>query len=102
MEYRNHYSERECAACCPECTGATLHCAHCPQYGRTVAASVEDGCDYSHLVGSPVKHDEAFDAAQFGGLLTDYDRRLLGVGMHISWRSVQGLKFDSAAWPRDD
>ena len=30
--------------------------------------------------------DNVFDAAGFDGLLTDYDRMLLGFGMHISWQ----------------
>lgn len=88
MQLGNKYSDSHCGACCPECTSTKLsHCAHCPQYGKEVAVRLENGHDYSHLVGSPVKkHDKKFDAAQFDGLLTDYDRILLGFGMHISWQ----------------
>jgi hypothetical protein len=46
-----------------------------------------DGYDCSHLVSGPVaQHDKVFYAAQFDGLLTDYDRLLLKFGMHISWQ----------------
>jgi hypothetical protein len=86
MQFGNHHSESKCGACCPECAASTLHhCAHCPQHRETVAAQVPCGYDYSHLVGSPGKrHDNEFIAAQFDGLLTDYDRVWLGFGMHIS------------------
>jgi hypothetical protein len=44
-------------------------------------------CDYSHLVDVGVRpQDNVFDAAGLDGLLTDYDRMLLGFGMHISWQ----------------
>ena len=85
MQLGNKHSDNHCGACCPECTNTvSLHCAHCPQYRKTVAVRLEDGYDYSHLLNSPVKqHDKRFDAAQFDGLLTDYDRILVGFGMHI-------------------
>lgn len=55
-----------------------------PNCTDPAAASVADRYDYSHLVGSPVKqHDKGFDAPQFDGLLTDYDRILLRFGMHV-------------------
>lgn len=88
MQSANHHSESKCGACCPECTSTTpLHCAHCPQYRKAVAVHLEDGYDYRHLIGSPVKqHDKRFDAAQFDGLRTDYDRMLLRFGMQILWQ----------------
>jgi hypothetical protein len=47
---------------------------------------VPPGYNYSHLVGDPVREtDRRFDAAQFDGLLTDEDRTLLRIGMHIAW-----------------
>ena len=86
MQSKNDYDE--CSRCCPECTVTrSNHCAHCPAYRQTVAASVEDGCDYSHLIGNPGKRpDDSFDAAQFDQLLSDYDRLLLGFGMRILWQ----------------
>jgi len=62
------------------------------EYGCTWATELDgavhhpNGCDSSHLVGSPLKQfDERFDATQFDALLTDYDRILLRFGMHIAW-----------------
>ena len=50
------------------------------------AVHFPNGCDYSHLVGSPVKQpDERFDAEEFDALLTDYDRILLRFCMRTSW-----------------
>ena len=44
-------------------------------------------CDDSHLADVGVKtQDNVFNADGFDGLLTDYDRMLLGFGMHISWQ----------------
>ena len=85
MRFENSDREIECLGCCPECTVTTAtHCGHCLQHGRTFAVHLPNGCDYSHLVGSPVKqHDKRYEAAQFDGLLTDYDRILLRFGMHI-------------------
>jgi hypothetical protein len=59
-----------------------------PNCTDPTAASVADRYDYSHLVGGgPVKqHEKGFDAARFDGLLTDYDRILLRLGMHILWQ----------------
>ena len=85
MQFKNDCEE--CSRCCPECivTGSN-HCAHCPAYRQTVAARVEEGYDYSHLIGNPGKRpDNSFDATQFDQLLTDYDRTLLRFGMHILW-----------------
>ena len=46
---------------------------------------IPEGYDYSHLIAGPVKqNDKLFDATRFDGLLTDYDRILLGFGMRIS------------------
>ena len=86
MQSKNDYDE--CSRCCPECIVArSNHCAHCPAYRQTVAASVEDGYDYSHLIGNPgMRHDNSFDAMQFDQLLTDYDRVLLRFGMRILWQ----------------
>ena len=86
MQSKNDYDE--CSRCCPECTTTrSNHCAHCPAHRQTVAASVEHRCDYSHLIGNPGKRpDNSFDATQFDQLLSDYDRKLLGFGMRISWQ----------------
>ena len=86
MQSKNAYDD--CSRCCPECTVTrSNHCAHCPAYRQTVAARVEDRCDYSHLIGNPGKRpDNCFDAMQFDQLLSDYDRKLLGFGMRISWQ----------------
>ena len=86
MLLKNEHHQISCYRCCPECiVTRSSHCAHCPAYRNTVAPQVPDGYDYSHLVDGPVKQrDMVFDAAQFDGLLTDYDRILLGFGMHIS------------------
>jgi hypothetical protein len=47
---------------------------------------IPEGYDYSHLIASPAKQDDkVFDTARFDGLLTDYDRILLGFGMRITW-----------------
>jgi hypothetical protein len=54
-----------------------------PNCNDPTAASVADRYDYSHPV---TQHDKGFDAAQFDGLLTDYDRILLRFGMHILWQ----------------
>ena len=88
MNFNHSDSGHQCSGCCPECTvTSTPHCAHCPQYGRTIAETVPMACDYSHLVDVGVRRqDNVFDAAGFDGLLTDYDRMLLGFGMHISWQ----------------
>jgi hypothetical protein len=50
------------------------------------AVHLPNGCDSSHLVGSPVKRlDQRFDVTQFDALLTGYDRMLLRFDMHIAW-----------------
>ena len=87
MHFENYYSENDCSGCCPECNLTTqFHCTHCPQYGRVGGVRLPEGYDYSHLIASPVKQDaKVFDATRFDGLLTDYDRILLGFGMGISW-----------------
>jgi len=86
MHFENYYSERDCSGCCPECILTTQsHCTHCLQYGRVDGVRIPEGYDYSHLIASPVKqNDKLFDATRFDGLLTDYDRILLGFGMRIS------------------
>jgi hypothetical protein len=46
---------------------------------------VPDGYDYSHLVGDLAKpSSQEFETVRFEELLSDYDRVLLGFGMHIS------------------
>jgi hypothetical protein len=70
MQFESSYSEYDC-------TGVTE---------PDGAVHLPNGCDSSHLVGSPVKQFyERFDATQFDALLTDYDRMLLRLGMHIAW-----------------
>ena len=83
-------TDSKCPSCCLEC-GAPKpdHYAHCSHCRDTTTASDIEAYDYSHLIGNPgLRHekvfDEIFDVAQFEGLLTDYDRILLGFGMHIS------------------
>ena len=57
-----------------------------PNCTDPAAASVADRYDYSRLVANPMKqHNKGFGAAQFDGLLTDYDHILLRFGMHILW-----------------
>ena len=80
MRFGNYYGENDCSGCCPECMLTTeSHCAHCPQFGRAGGVHIPEGYDYSHLIASPAKQDDkVFDATRFDGLLTDYDRLLLG------------------------
>lgn len=86
MQLENYYGEVECK-CCFECMGITPpHCTHCPHYVQRTAAAIEDGYDYSHLVGDPGKQREKrFELTRFDELLTEYDRILLKFGMCILW-----------------
>ena len=65
---------------------AATHLPDCPRYAKAALECVPPGYNYSHLVGDPVRQtDHRFDAAQFDGLLTDEERTLLRLGMHIAW-----------------
>ena len=87
MRFENYYGENNCSACCPECMLTECHCAHCPQFRRAGSVHIPEGYDYSHHIASPAKQDDkVFDTARFDGLLTDYDRILLGFGMRITWQ----------------
>ena len=87
MRFENYYGENNCSACCPECMLTECHCAHCPQFRRAGSVHIPEGYDYSHHIASPAKQDDkVFDTGRFDGLLTDYDRILLGFGMRITWQ----------------
>jgi hypothetical protein len=88
MQFENSHSEIECSGRCPECIGTTApHCSHCSRYGKAAAVHLPNGCDYSYLVGDPAKqHEKGVHAVPATELLTDYDRILLGLGMHILWQ----------------
>ena len=86
MRFENPKSEIEYAQWCPECGKAATHFPDCPRSAKTAVERVPLGYNYSHLVGDPVRRsNHGFDAAQFDGLLTDDDRTLLRLGMHIAW-----------------
>lgn len=87
MRIENYYGEIGCT-CCLECMGITPpHCTHCPHYTRRTAAAIDDGHDYSHLIGDPgIKHEKSANVTRFDELLTEYDRILLRFGMHILWQ----------------
>jgi hypothetical protein len=84
MPLENSYGN-ECGECCPECTQSTAsHCQHCPLSEEGFAVHLPNGNGCGHLLSSPViLPDQRLDAAEFDGLLTDYDRILLHFGMHI-------------------
>ena len=86
MRIENTHSEVERPRRCPEYGEAATHLPDCPRYAKAALECVPPGYNYSHLVGDPVRQtDHRFDAAQFDGLLTDDDRTLLRLGMHIAW-----------------
>jgi hypothetical protein len=87
MEFENSYNESEWSGCCPQVRrNHEVHCLHCSRNGKAGAVDLPNGCDYSHLVGDPAKHHDKAQAAPSTELLTDYDRILLGFGMHILWQ----------------
>jgi hypothetical protein len=86
MQFENSYTESEWSGCCPECIGTMIvHCPRCSRNEEAGAVPLANGSDYSHLVGDPAKQHDETHPVPSTGLLTDYDRILLGFGMHISW-----------------
>lgn len=79
--------EIQCPGCCPKFIGAVPHSSQCSRYEKTTAVHLPNGSDCSHLVGDPGKpHNYGVRGAPWTKLLTDYDRILLGFGMHIQWQ----------------
>jgi hypothetical protein len=85
MQFENSYTESEWSGCCPECIGTMIvRCPHCSRNEKAGAVHLSNGCGDSHLVDDPAKQHDKTHAVPSTGL-TDYDRILLGFGMHILW-----------------